>query len=167
MRTMFSSKATSKIAMLFLSLCVITLYSCSDDQDSYRSNGQESESAQQLGYAPINIVDKTLDFTNQSGKLYLSVTHFEDSGVIVNNSTIDYAKYPPTYAYQTVSKNGAIYNLIVTKATYIPYYNITNYSEFSFAIGFTFTSASSGVYEGFETNASGEDKKISGTFTIK
>ena len=136
-----------------LSFCMIVLCACGDSEDEY-------------GFAIGDIVGKTLILTKDNGNVYLSVDHLTDSGLIVNTGTIDYGKYPPSYSYKTIGYNEASYHLEVTKVTYIPYYQINNYSKFSFNINLTFISDLKGTYRGTETNAEGKNKNISGTFTL-
>lgn len=148
------TRATKLIQLLFI-ICVVTLYSCDKEGGSGRQ-----------GYAPKKIVGKTLVLTKYNGGVYLSVEHYDKSNCFINNATVDYVKYPPVYSYDRIGDKGAVYNLEATKVTYIPYYQTNHYSLFTFVIGLTFTSSSSGTYDGIETNAEGEDKKISGTFTL-
>lgn len=154
-RNLSITRATKLTLFLFI-ICIVTLYSC----DKEGGLGQR-------GNAPKNITEKTLVLAKSNGGVYLSVEHYDKSKCFINNTTVDYVKYPPVYSYKRIGDNEAVYNLEATKVTYIPYYQTNHYSSFTFVIGLTFTSASSGTYDGIETNSKGEDKKISGTFTLK
>lgn len=138
-------------------LCLLTLYACDSSED---------ENGIQQGFAPGNIIGKTLTLTKNNGNVYLSVEHLNESAPDVNNATIDYLQYPPLYSYETTGYNEAFYYLDITKVTYIPYLQKSYYSNFSFSINLTFTAESKGFYRGIETNAEGKDKNIGGTFTL-
>ena len=72
----------SQMALLTLvSIIFVTLGSCSDDSDSGSS-----------GYAPRNISGKTLVLKKSSGSVYLSTDHLNESGVLINNVTVNYSK---------------------------------------------------------------------------
>ena len=92
--------------------------------------------------------------------------HFKQ-GVSVNNVTVDYDKYAPSYSYTVTGKNLATYTFNATKKTYIPYYGSYYYSKFSFQINLIFTSDSGGNYNGTQTDANGTKTNITGTFTLK
>lgn len=145
---------------IILVATTIMLFSCSDNNSNgdYNSVGSTN--------TPNDIVGKTLVFKKSNGATYLSVEHYDQSNCFVNNTDVDYVNYPPVYSYKRIGNNGAAYSLEATKVTYIPYYGTNHYSKFSFMIGLTFTSPTSGTYDGIETNAKGEDKTISGTFTL-
>ena len=152
-----------KLIRLFLfMLCIVTFCSCG------KSSELESESENEVskGFAPADIIGKTLVLKKSAGTTYLSTEHLDESSVIVNNQTIDYTKYPPSYSYETIKNNEALYYLQVTKKTYVPLYQTNHYSNFSFTINLMFTSKTNGTFKGIETNAEGKDKDISGTFTL-
>ena len=143
---------------IFLCLFIILLLcGCSEDSD-------ESKSAN--GYCPFQLEGKTLLLRNNDATIKLSAEHFK-SGVVVNNVTVDYEKYPPSYSYVITNKNQAAYYLEATKKTYIPYYGTYNYGTFKFDIDLVFISAIAGTYSGVQTNANNKKTTITGTFTIK
>lgn len=74
--------------LTLVSIIFVTLGSCSDDSDSGSS-----------GYAPRNISGKTLVLKKSSGSVYLSTDHLNESGVLINNVTVNYSKYAPSYTY--------------------------------------------------------------------
>ena len=137
--------------LFILSMCLISLTSCSSD------SGTDEESQ---GFAPGQLKGKTLILIKSGGGIFLSADHLGDSGVSINNVTVDYGKYAPSYSYSIVGTNKA------TKVTYIPYYGTNNYSKFSFDVDLNFTSKTRGTYTGTQTNANGKDSRISGDFTI-
>lgn len=152
-----------KLIRLFLFLLsVVTFCSCSKSADIESGDGNEGAK----GFAPGNIVGKTLVLKKEAGTTYLSTEHLDESSVLVNNQTVDYTKYPPSYTYETIKNNEALYCLQVTRKTYIPLYQTNHYSNFSFIVNLKFTSKTNGTYKGIETNAEGKDKNISGTFTL-
>jgi len=136
---------------------MVALFSCGDSGNN--GTGQ--------GYAPGNIVGKTLVLKSNKGTVYLSTEHLNESALVVNSHTIDYLDFPPSYSYETIKNNEAFYYLQLTRKTYIPYYQMNSYSRFSFSINLTFASESTGSYKGIETNSAGKNKDISGTFTLK
>ena len=80
---------------IFLCLFIILLLcGCSEDSD-------ESKSAN--GYCPFQLEGKTLLLRNNDATIKLSAEHFK-SGVVVNNVTVDYEKYPPSYSYVITNK---------------------------------------------------------------
>ena len=147
----------SFIHVILGTLIVFLFSACSDNSDENASRG----------YAPGNIVGKTLELKSSKGTIYLSAEHLNETGVSLNNVTIDYIEYPPSYSYETTENNRAYYYLQVTKKTYITYYKDYHYSNFTFSIDLEFTDESVGIYTGIETNANGDDKNISGTFILK
>ena len=97
----------SQMALLTLvSIIFVTLGSCSDDSDSGSS-----------GYAPRNISGKTLVLKKSSGSVYLSTDHLNESGVLINNVTVNYSKYAPSYPYTKTGDDEADYYLQATKET--------------------------------------------------
>lgn len=154
----------SKLSNILL-LCVTSLLllsSCGGDDknDDVWTNGATN------GYAPENIINKTLVLKNKDGSVKLDNEHFRQ-GVSVNNVTVDYSKYPPSYSYTVTGRNLATYTFSATKKTYIPYYGSYTYSNFSFQINLIFTSNTGGNFNGTQTNANGSKTNISGTFTLK
>lgn len=147
----------SFIYVILGALYIVWFSACSDNLDENASRG----------YAPGNIVGKTLELKSSKGTTYLSAEHLNETGVSLNNVTIDYFEYPPSYSYETTGNNRAYYYLQVTKKTYIPYYKDYHYSNFTFSIDLEFTAESNGSYTGIEVNAYGEEKDISGTFILK
>lgn len=73
---------------IFLCMFII-LCGCSEDSD-------ENKAAN--GYCPIQLEGKTLMLRNNDATIKLSAEHFK-SGVVVNNVTVDYEKYPSSYSY--------------------------------------------------------------------
>ncbi len=140
----------------FLWMCFI-LWSCNDESDNTNTDDIN---------CPNQLDGKSLVLKNDDGTIKLSADHFK-SGVTINNVTIDYNKYPPSYSYTIINKNKAQYHLKATKKTYIPYYGTYNYGTFIFDIELTFTSKTSGTYLGDQTNANNVTTTIIGTFTIK
>ena len=126
-------------------------------------SSKESDSV--YGYAPKDLQNKTLILKNKDGSILLDNRHFF-SEVSVNNVTVDYVKYPPSYSYTATSYNHATYIFNATKKTYIPYYGSYHYSKFSFLVYLSFTSENGGSYTGTQTNADGKKKNITGTFTL-
>ena len=150
------------IGIMAVQYCLISLSSCGgeDSNDEVGTNGIAG------GYAPENIINKTLVLKNKDGSVKLDNEHFKQ-GVSVNNVTVDYDKYAPSYSYTVTGKNLATYTFNATKKKYIPYYGSYHYSKFSFQIDLIFTSDSGGNYNGTQTNANGKKTNISGTFTLK
>ena len=150
------------IRLCLFMLCIVAFISCG------KSSELESESGNEVskGFAPGDIIGKTLVLKKDAGTVYLSTEHLDESSVLVNNQTVDYAKYPPSYTYEAIKNNEALYCLQVTKKTYIPLYQTIHYSNFSFIVNLKFTSKTNGTYKGIETNAEGKDKNINGTFTL-
>lgn len=144
--------------ILMLQLCIMILCSCNSESDNERTDN---------GLAPGEIVGKTLILKNKDGSIKLSAEHLNESGILINNITINYNKYPPSYSYSTTGVNKSAYHLEATKETYIPYYHSYTYGKFIFEIDLTFTSVSGGIYTGIQTNAYGNDTNISGNFTLK
>lgn len=151
-------KSINLLFRIALLLLTVTLYSCGGDSDS---NNEISN-----GYTPQQIVGKTLVLKNKDGSIKLSAKHLSESGVTIDNVTIDYAKYPPSYSYSIASTNKANYYLKATKKTYIPYYGTYSYATFVFDVNLSFTSAVAGTYTGIQTNGNGTDTTIKGTFTL-
>lgn len=142
----------------YIILCAfIILCSCSEDSDENKADN---------GYCPIQLEGKTLILRNNDATIKLSAEHFK-SGVVINNVTVDYEKYPPSYSYAVTNVNKATYYLEATKKTYIPYYGTYNYGTFRFDLDLVFASEISGTYSGFQTNANNKKTTIIGTFTIK
>lgn len=139
-------------------LLTAAFFGCGGDSDS--------DDEMNNGYTPLQIVGKTLILKNTDGSTKLSATHLSESGVTINNVTVDYAKYPPSYSYSTTITNKAIYYLEATKKTYIPYYGTYSYAKFVFDINLSFTSPTGGTYTGNQTNGNGTNTTIKGTFTL-
>ena len=140
----------------FLWMCFI-LCSCGDESDNTSTD---------YGNCPDQQDGKSLVLKNDDGTIKLSADHFK-SGVTINNVTVDYDKYPPSYSYTIINRDKAQYHLNATKKTYIPYYETYNYGTFIFDIDLTFTSKTSGTYWGHQTNANNVKTTITGTFIIK
>lgn len=151
-------KTIGSLFRITVLLLTAVLYSCSGDS--------ESEGEVNNGNTPSTIVGKTLVLKNSDGSVKLSAEHLSESGVVVNNVTIDYAKYPPSYSYSATSTNKANYYLKATKKVYIPYYGTYSYAKFIFDINLSFTSAIGGTYIGTQTNGNGTDTTIKGTFSL-
>lgn len=126
--------------LTLVSIIFVTLGSCSDDSDSGSS-----------GYAPRNISGKTLVLKKSSGSVYLSTDHLNESGVLINNVTVNYSKYAPSYTYTKTGDDEADYYLQATKETYIPYYGTTTYAKFVFNVNLHFITEVSGTYTGVQT----------------
>lgn len=144
-----------------LQLCLIVLCSCGEDSEG--DKGMDSSK----GFAPGNIIDKTLTLKKDNGNVYLSANHLSSNNVLIDSSDlIDYGKYPPSYAYSAKENNKASYHLSVTKKAYIPYYGTYTYATFVFDIELTFFSATNGIYQGTQINGEGKKTTISGNFTL-
>ena len=141
--------------LTLVSIIFVTLGSCSDDSDSGSS-----------GYAPRNISGKTLVLKKSSGSVYLSTDHLNESGVLINNVTVNYSKYAPSYTYTKTGDDEADYYLQATKETYIPYYCTTTYAKFVFNVNLHFITEVSGTYTGVQTNGYGDDSRIQGNFIL-
>lgn len=151
-------KPINLVCRITFLLLTVALSACGGDSDS---NDEINN-----GYTPLQIVGKTLVLKNTDGTTKLSAKHLSESGVTINNVTVDYAKYPPSYSYSITTTNKAIYNLEATKKTYIPYYGTYSYAKFIFEINLSFTSAIGGTYTGSQTNGNGTNTTIKGTFTL-
>ena len=92
------------IGIMAVQYCLISLSSCGgeDSNDEVGTNGIAG------GYAPENIINKTLVLKNKDGSVKLDNEHFKQ-GVSVNNVTVDYDKYAPSYSYTVTGKNLATY----------------------------------------------------------
>ena len=150
------------IGIMAVQCCLISLLSCGEEN----TNEEVGTNRISGGYAPENIINKTLVLKNKDGSVKLDNEHFKQ-GVSVNNVTVDYDKYAPSYSYTVTGRNLATYTFNATKKTYIPYYGTYHYSKFSFQINLIFTSDSGGNYNGTQTNANGKKTNITGTFTLK
>lgn len=151
-------KTTNLFLGITFLLFAAVLNGCSGDSDS--------DDEVSNGYTPSQIVGKTLVMKNNDGSVKLSAEHISESGVLVNNVTIDYDKYPPSYAYRVAGVNKATYHLEATKKTYIPYYGTYSYGKFVFEINLSFNGATAGTYNGTQTNANGSTTNIKGTFAL-
>lgn len=145
---------------LILIVAAVIMFSCSDNNSDNFYNGDSSTNA------PYNISGKTLELYKSNGSMYLCVEHYPEPECFIPMDGIDYLHYPPEYSYERIRKNEALYSLQAVKVTYIPYYQSNYYSQHSFSIGLSFSTASSGTYSGTTTNSYGEDSYISGTFTL-
>ena len=144
-----------------LQLCLIILCSCGDDSEG--DGGMNSGK----GFAPGDLIGKTLTLKKSNGNTYLSAEHLSTSGVLITSSDlIDYEEYPPSYVYSVTEDDKASYYLTVTKKAYIPYYGTYTYAKFVFDIDLTFTATSSGIYQGIQINGEGKESTITGSFTI-
>lgn len=142
-----------------LQLCLIILCSCDNDSDGGANGGK--------GFAPGEIIGKTLTLKKNDGGTYLSAEHLSASNVLVTSSDlVDYGEYPPSYEYSVTGVNKASYYLTVTKKAYVPYYGTYTYSMYVFDIDLSFISASGGTYQGTQINGEGKEKMITGSFTI-
>lgn len=150
------------IGIVAVQCCLIPLSSCDEEAEN-----DEAGTVGVVGaYAPKDIINKTLVLKNEDGSVKLDNDHFKQ-GVSVNNVTVDYDKYAPSYSYTVTGMNLATYTFNATKKTYIPYYGSYHYSKFSFQVNLIFTSDSGGNYNGTQTNANGTQTNITGTFTLK
>ena len=144
---------------VLLQLCILLLCSCGEAGEGEISKGN--------GYAPGDIIDKTLVLRKSNGDVYLSATHLTESEVLINNSEfVDYGSYPPSYEYAVTGNGQAHYYLSVTRKVYIPYYGNYSYARFTFDVDLNFTSSSKGNYQGFQINGEGTESTISGSFTL-
>lgn len=120
---------------IFLCMFII-LCGCSEYPDENRSAN---------GYCPIQIKGKNLVLRNNDATIKLSVEHFK-SGVVINNVTVDYAKYPLSYSAAVTNANGAYYTEAIKK-TYISYYEAYIYGTSRFGLDLVFTSGVSGIVQ--------------------
>ena len=142
-----------------LQLCLIILCSCGDD-----SEGDGGMNGGGKGFAPGEVVGKTLTLRKSNGGIYLSAEHLSASSVLVTSSDlVDYGKYPPSYTYSVTGNNKASYDLTVTKKVYVPYYGTYTYSKFVFDINLTFISSSNVTYQGTQINGNGKESTILGS----
>ena len=59
-------------------------------------------------------------FLKSSGSVYLSTDHLNESGVLINNVTVNYSKYAPSYTYTKTGDDEADYYLQATKKPIFP-----------------------------------------------
>lgn len=154
------SAISSGIKLSVLSALFVIAASCGGDSDDSLMSGSGS------GLAPDNLTGKTIVFTTSAGSQLISVEHLSSSGLVVNDATVDYAKYPPSYRYVKRGTNMADYSLNVTKVTFVPYYGTNHYSKFSFDFDLSFSAGGYNRFTGTQTNANGVTSYISGTFKI-
>lgn len=149
-----------KKVLYVLQLCLIILCSCGDNSEG--DGGMNSGK----GFAPGDLIGKTLTLKKSNGNTYLSAEHLPTSGVLITSSDlIDYEEYPPSYVYSVAEDNKASYYLTVTKKTYIAY-NRYVYAMYVFDIDLAFTSTSGGIYQGIQINGEGKESTITGSFTL-
>ena len=105
-------------------------------------------------------------FLKKAVGLSISTDHLNESGVLINNVTVNYSKYAPSYTYTKTGDDEADYYLQATKETYIPYYGTTTYAKFVFNVNLHFITEVSGTYTGVQTNGYGDDSRIQGNFIL-
>ena len=148
-------------SILLFSIFYLALPGCGDDDTEKSLDGNPNS-----GLAPSSLKGTTLVFTSSSGSQLMSISHLSESGLIMNDKTIDYAKYPPSYSYTRRGSNTAGYKVNITRMTYIPYSGSIHYSPYSYDLNLTFIAGGRHLYNGTQTNAQGATSRISGTFTI-
>lgn len=143
---------------------LITLYKNHKDCPDYNSGSSTGVTS---GLAPSSIKGKTL-IMKIGSDTYYSALHY-DTGVSVNNVTVDYVDNPPKYTYTKTSSTTARYKVSLVKMSWIPYYSSYHYSSFKFDYTLKFKSGSGleGTFQGTETNMNGEVKSKEGTFVLE
>lgn len=141
-----------------------TIYT-SNPEDCYSGGSTNNPST---GSALSTLVGKTLNLYKVDGSYWMRIYHSKGDACAVDlcNEAMIAADYPPEYAY---SPNGskASYYLSFTTKTYIPLYGSFTYANFREDLTLTFESSTYGTYSGKQTNMSGTEKSVSGSFKIE
>lgn len=139
----------------FLSMGILLLSGCSE------------ELTENSGYAPNDLVGKSILANKYNGGIQFDVTHLSETGVLPNTTaTVDYGEYAPSYTYTRSGDNQADYYFTYTKKTYIPFYGDYVYGKFVYEVTFSFESETKGRYQGSMINGNMDKSSISGSFKI-